>query len=81
MIAQGSPLRALSVGTTIHILGKWNAVSEAGIYTIVGRKNNMVISSRENMYYAGVERVLASCPGVREGIAYGLPDARLGRGD
>jgi long-chain acyl-CoA synthetase len=52
-------------------------VNELGIYTIVDRKKNMVISGGENIYCAEVERVLASCPGVREAIVYGLPDARL----
>ena len=53
-------------------------VDAAGIYTIVDRKKNMVISGGENIYCAEVERVLASYPGVREAIAYGLPDARMG---
>ena len=52
-------------------------VNEAGIYTIVDRKKNMVISGGENIYCAEVERVLGGIPGVREAIAYGLPDARL----
>ncbi len=52
-------------------------VNELGIYTIVDRKKNMVISGGENIYCAEVERVLATCPGVREAIVYGLPDARL----
>ena len=38
----------------------------------------MVISGGENIYCAEVERVLAAMPGVREAIAYGVPDARLG---
>jgi acyl-CoA synthetase (AMP-forming)/AMP-acid ligase II len=49
-----------------------------GIYTIVDRKKNMVISGGENIYCAEVERVLAAMPGVREAIAYGRPDPRLG---
>jgi long-chain acyl-CoA synthetase len=53
-------------------------VNEAGIYTIVDRKKNMVISGGENIYCAEVERVLTTCPGVREAIAYGQPDVRLG---
>ncbi len=53
-------------------------VNELGIYTIVDRKKNMVISGGENIYCAEVERVCASFPGVRECIAYGMPDARLG---
>lgn len=53
-------------------------VDAAGIYSIVDRKKNMVISGGENIYCAEVERVLAAMPGVREAIAYGRPDARLG---
>jgi long-chain acyl-CoA synthetase len=53
-------------------------VDENGIYTIVDRKKSMVISGGENIYCAEVERVVASHPMVREAIAYGLPDSRLG---
>jgi long-chain acyl-CoA synthetase len=53
-------------------------VDAAGIFTIVDRKKNMVISGGENIYCAEVERVLADIPGVRDCIAYGLPDERLG---
>jgi long-chain acyl-CoA synthetase len=53
-------------------------VDERGIYTIVDRKKNMVISGGENIYCAEVERVLATYPGVREAIAYGQPDPRMG---
>jgi acyl-CoA synthetase (AMP-forming)/AMP-acid ligase II len=53
-------------------------VNELGIYTIVDRKKNMVISGGENIYCAEVERVAGAMPGVREAIAYGVPDARLG---
>jgi acyl-CoA synthetase (AMP-forming)/AMP-acid ligase II len=53
-------------------------VDENGIYTIVDRKKNMVISGGENIYCAEVERVIGDHPVVREVIAYGLPDQRLG---
>jgi len=53
-------------------------VDAIGIYTIVDRKKNMVISGGENIYCAEVERVVGDHPAVREVIAYGLPDARLG---
>jgi acyl-CoA synthetase (AMP-forming)/AMP-acid ligase II len=53
-------------------------VDENGIYTIVDRKKNMVISGGENIYCAEVERVVGAMPEVREVIAYGLPDQRLG---
>jgi long-chain acyl-CoA synthetase len=38
----------------------------------------MVISGGENIYCAEVERVLFDHPQVREAIAYGMPDPRLG---
>ncbi len=53
-------------------------VDAAGIFTIVDRKKNMVISGGENIYCAEVERVLADHLDVRDCIAYGLPDERLG---
>lgn len=53
-------------------------VDENGIYTIVDRKKNMIISGGENIYCAEVERVVGDHPAVREVIAYGLPDPRLG---
>ena len=55
------------------------AIEDAnGIFTIVDRKKNMVISGGENIYCAEVERVLADHPEVLEAIAYGKPDERLG---
>lgn len=51
---------------------------EHGIITIVDRKKNMVISGGENIYCAEVERVLVDHPEVRDAIAFGRPDERLG---
>jgi acyl-CoA synthetase (AMP-forming)/AMP-acid ligase II len=53
-------------------------VNEVGIFSIVDRKKNMVISGGENIYCAEVERVLMGHELVREAIAYGKADARLG---
>jgi long-chain acyl-CoA synthetase len=53
-------------------------VNELGIFTIVDRKKNMVISGGENIYCAEVERVVMSHPDVRDVIAWGRPDERLG---
>ncbi len=53
-------------------------VDDKGIITIVDRKKNMVISGGENIYCAEVERVLADHPDVRDCIAYGQADERLG---
>lgn len=53
-------------------------VDANGIFTIVDRKKNMVISGGENIYCAEVERVLSDHLEVRDCIAYGQPDERLG---
>jgi acyl-CoA synthetase (AMP-forming)/AMP-acid ligase II len=49
-----------------------------GLFRIVDRKKNMVISGGENIYCAEIERVVGDYPGVVESIAYGEPDPRLG---
>jgi acyl-CoA synthetase (AMP-forming)/AMP-acid ligase II len=58
--------------------GDIGAFDEKGLLSILDRKTNMVISGGENIYCAEVERVLAEYKGVREVIAYGEPDERLG---
>ena len=58
--------------------GDIGVFDENGLLRIVDRKKNMVISGGENIYCAEVERVLGGMPGVREAIAYGKPDERLG---
>ncbi|HEX8055704.1 MAG TPA: AMP-binding protein [Novosphingobium sp.] len=58
--------------------GDIGKVDEAGLFSILDRKKDMVISGGENIYCAEVERVLFDHPAVREAIAYGLPDPRLG---
>jgi acyl-CoA synthetase (AMP-forming)/AMP-acid ligase II len=62
----------------------WQATGDIGVFdargllSIIDRKSSMVISGGENIYCAEVERVLSDHAGVREVIAYGLPDPRLG---
>ena len=58
--------------------GDLGTVDDRGLFTILDRKNDMVISGGENVYCAEIERVLFDHPAVREAIAYGLPDDRLG---
>jgi long-chain acyl-CoA synthetase len=50
----------------------------AGFLTLVGRKNDLIITNGFNVYPQVVERVLSGCPGVRECAVLGLPDARRG---
>jgi malonyl-CoA/methylmalonyl-CoA synthetase len=50
----------------------------AGYLTLVGRKNDLIITSGFNVYPQVVERVINDCPGVRESAVVGVPDARKG---
>ncbi|MDO9488407.1 MAG: class I adenylate-forming enzyme family protein [Sphingomonadaceae bacterium] len=58
--------------------GDIGRMNDAGLLHIVDRKKNMVISGGENIYCAEVERVLSEHEAVREVVAFGLPDPRLG---
>jgi acyl-CoA synthetase (AMP-forming)/AMP-acid ligase II len=46
--------------------------------TIVGRKDDMIISGGENVHPTQVEAVLAEHPGVSDAAVVGLPDAQWG---
>jgi len=46
--------------------------------TIVGRKDDMIISGGENVHPAQVEEVLNEHPGIRDSAVVGLPDPRWG---
>jgi malonyl-CoA/methylmalonyl-CoA synthetase len=50
----------------------------AGFLTLVGRKNDLIITSGFNVYPQVVERVINECPGVRESVVLGLPDKKRG---
>jgi malonyl-CoA/methylmalonyl-CoA synthetase len=51
---------------------------DAGYLTLVGRKNDLIITSGFNVYPQVVERVINDCPGVRESAVIGVPDDRKG---
>ncbi len=46
--------------------------------TIVGRKDDMIISGGENVHPTQVEAVLAEHPAVTDSAVVGLPDERWG---
>jgi malonyl-CoA/methylmalonyl-CoA synthetase len=46
--------------------------------TLVGRKNDLIITSGYNVYPQVVERVINGCPGVAESAVVGIPDPRRG---
>ncbi len=51
---------------------------DGGWLTIVGRLKDVIIRGGENVDAAEVEQVLESHPAVRQAVAVGEPDARLG---
>jgi malonyl-CoA/methylmalonyl-CoA synthetase len=58
--------------------GDLGTVDALGFLTLVGRKNDLVITSGFNVYPQVVERVINECPGVRECAVVGLPDTQRG---
>jgi malonyl-CoA/methylmalonyl-CoA synthetase len=54
--------------------GDLGAVDANGFLTLVGRSNDLIITSGYNVYPQVVERVINACPGVRESAVIGLPD-------
>jgi malonyl-CoA/methylmalonyl-CoA synthetase len=50
----------------------------SGFLTLVGRKNDLIITSGFNVYPQVVERVINECPGVRESAVVGVPDKKRG---
>lgn len=57
-------------------LATWD---EDGFVTIVGRKDEMLISGGENVFPAQVEAVLETCPGVSQAMVVGAPDPHWGQ--
>ena len=51
----------------------------AGFLTLVGRKNDLIITNGFNVYPQVVERVINECPGVRESAVVGVPDQEARR--
>jgi malonyl-CoA/methylmalonyl-CoA synthetase len=49
-----------------------------GFLTLVGRKNDLIITNGFNVYPQVVERAINECPGVRESAVLGVPDKRRG---
>ena len=56
-------------------LATWDA---DGYVTIVGRKDDMIISGGENVHPTQVEAVLNEHPAIADSVVVGLPDERWG---
>jgi malonyl-CoA/methylmalonyl-CoA synthetase len=58
--------------------GDLGVLDPAGFLTLVGRQNEVIITSGFNVYPQVVERIINECPGVRESAVLGVPDERKG---
>lgn len=56
-------------------MGTWD---ENEFVTIVGRKNDMIVSAGENIHPVQIEEVLNQHPGVQESVVVGVPDELRG---
>ncbi|ALE74199.1 AMP-dependent synthetase [Pseudonocardia sp. EC080610-09] len=57
-------------------LATWDADE---FVTVVGRKDDMLVSGGENVHPAQVEEALNQHPGIADSLVVGVPDARWGR--
>jgi long-chain acyl-CoA synthetase len=57
-------------------LGVWN---QEEFVTVVGRKDDMIISGGENIQPVQVEEIINQCPKVMENVIVGMPDERWGQ--
>ena len=60
------------------LTGDVGRFDDEGYLHLVDRKTQMIISGGENIYCAEVEAALSTHPDVREVVAVGVPDDRLG---
>ncbi|GGA33774.1 class I adenylate-forming enzyme family protein [Paenibacillus physcomitrellae] len=56
-------------------MGTWD---ENEFVTVVGRKNDMIVSSGENIHPVQIEEILNQHPGVKESVVVGVPDELRG---
>ncbi|MCK4614846.1 MAG: AMP-binding protein, partial [Thermoplasmata archaeon] len=58
--------------------GDMAKVDKDGLYQLVDRKSNLIITGGEHVYPSEVEKVIASHPAVLESAVVGLPDRKWG---
>lgn len=61
------------------LTGDMGRMDESGLFEIVDRRKNMLISSGFNVYPAAVENAIYEHPAVEEVIVIGVPDAYRGQ--
>ncbi|MEO6881453.1 MAG: AMP-binding protein, partial [Mycobacteriaceae bacterium] len=60
-------------------VGDLGRLDPEGWLYLDGRRDDLVLSGGVNVYPLEVERILSSCPGVREVMVRGVPDDRWGQ--
>jgi O-succinylbenzoic acid--CoA ligase len=58
--------------------GDIGTMDHEGYLTVIGRKDEMMISGGENIHPAAIERAAEGFPGVEDCAAIGVPDSRWG---
>ncbi|MFG1302936.1 AMP-binding protein [Xanthobacter autotrophicus] len=61
------------------LTGDMGRMDESGLFEIVDRRKNMIISSGFNVYPAAIENAVYEHPAVEEVIVIGVPDAYRGQ--
>jgi len=74
--AGGDPRRASRWMAAYRDLGYRD---EAGMFVINARSSDMILRGGANIYPREIEQILQQDPRVREAIAFGMPDERLGQ--
>lgn len=62
----------------LHWTGDLATIDERGLFTIAGRRKEMIISGGFNVYAREVEDVLHAHPAVQEAAVFGVSDAEWG---
>ncbi|WP_194165607.1 AMP-binding protein [Oceanobacillus sp. CFH 90083] len=60
-------------------IGDLGFLNEEGILTIIGRKNNMMISGGQNIYPEEIEKIIKDVPNVKDAVVIGINDIHWGQ--
>jgi O-succinylbenzoic acid--CoA ligase len=59
--------------------GDLGSLDADGRLQVAARRTDLIVTGGENVYPAEVEQVLASLPGVKDALVFGLPDEQWGQ--
>jgi len=58
--------------------GDSGSISDDGMLTVLGRRDNMFVSGGENIHPEEIEKALAAIPGIEEALVVPAPDSEYG---